>query len=1154
MLVYLLALAVLLVAALLAFGMAALLHLHGAALIIFVVVILLLGIVAAAVILILHFRATKNRELEADPSAAGGSGDLDLLLNDANRKLRASQQGAKTLDLLPLIYILGEQGAAKTTHVLHSGLDPELLAGTLPREGETVPTPVVNVWFTRQAAIIEAGNSIRQSSQQLTRLIEQTRPRAYRSAFGVGAASRAAVVCVSAEQILAADAGASLLTAARATGAQLREISRLLGTPLPVYVLVTKLDRVPHFAEYVRNLSNEEVRQILGTTLAKMDASAGVYADRAASELGGVLDLLCYSLGEFRVEMLARETAPDNAPSVYEFPREFGKLRKNLNQYLVELCKPSQLSANPYLRGFYFTGIRAQMVERMPAPVAAEERPHQDEGATQYLNISLGKSPVPARPAAQSVKVPTRVPQWTCLPRLLPEIILGDKSALSATQQTAPARFFRRFLFATLAVLFGIYTILLLVSYLNNSALESRIGDAARALQSAGTTSLSIPSLDDLQALDQLRQTIVQLDGYARDGIPLSYRFGLYQGDKLAARARNIYFDRFRPMLLNPAQANFVQYLRSLPDAPTASDDFSSYVAAYNPLKAYMVTAGNHEKSLAEFLTPVILKYWSGTRQVDSAQQQLAQKQIDFYGDELARRDPYAINPDTLAVAHARGYLSHFLAKTRIYQDMLNAADRTGPAVDFNRMYPGSAASVVDSYVVRAAFTRSGFTYMQDATRHPEKYVNGEPWVLRDQAGPSLDMAGISKDLTAKYSADFIKEWHTFLTRAQVVSCGGLHEAPARLNALSSPDSPMLALFYTVAHNTAVADPQIKAVFQPTQVLVDPNAADRLIGAGNTNYVNALLTLAGAVTQVAQNPAAGSESAAFAPVVSAASAADIATRQTAQTFSIDSQMHTENTVLALLQAPIQCAAKLPPSPGAQANGAGQKICGAVNGLLGKYPFAPNSTVLASLDEVNRVLAPDTGTVWSLYNGALKQYLVPSGAQYVQAPNPPLPVNAKFAQYFSRIAHISSDLYAPGGKDPTFGFTLRFLPSKGVQAATLVVDGQRIPSGASSQQFRWSGPEAHQASLVYDGNEVPAFQGTWALFQLVRSAPQITHSESGLRLNFPIDTSTSVAGHKIEQPGGSSKVVSFEISGPGAGLLPPDAFAGLGCVPTVVKAP
>ena len=68
--------------------------------------------------------------------------------------------------------------------------------------------------------------------------------------------------------MLVADAGQSLMASARATGSQLREISRLLGMPLAVYVIVTKLDRVPHFAEYVRNLSDGEARQVLGRAAA----------------------------------------------------------------------------------------------------------------------------------------------------------------------------------------------------------------------------------------------------------------------------------------------------------------------------------------------------------------------------------------------------------------------------------------------------------------------------------------------------------------------------------------------------------------------------------------------------------------------------------------------------------------------------------------------------------------------------------------------------------------------------------------------------------------------------------------------------------------------------------------------------------------------
>jgi type VI secretion system protein ImpL len=294
-----------------------------------------------------------------------------FLLDDANRKLRTAQhQGPKSLNALPLLYLLGEAGSAKTTIVLRSGLDPELIAGSAPREGDVSPTPLLNLWFTRQVAILEAGQAIRQSASMLDRLIARTRPKAYRSTFGSSAPVRAAVVCVSAEQFLAADAPTSSLAAARAVGAQLRQISRLLGAALPVYVVVTKLDRVLHFDEYVRHLSNDEVQQILGRTLAKSDASAGVYADKVSRELGSTLDSLAFALAEFRVEMLDRETEPKNAAGIYEFPREFAKLRKNLSQYLLELCKPSQLSANPYLRGFYFTGVRALMVDQIGGAAA----------------------------------------------------------------------------------------------------------------------------------------------------------------------------------------------------------------------------------------------------------------------------------------------------------------------------------------------------------------------------------------------------------------------------------------------------------------------------------------------------------------------------------------------------------------------------------------------------------------------------------------------------------------------------------------------------------------------------------------------------------------------------------------------------------------
>src|SRR5207248_9124016 len=56
--------------------------------------------------------------------------------------------------------------------------------------------------------------------------------------------------------------------------------------------------------------------------------------------------------------------------AVYRIPREFWKLRKQgvIIPFLLELCRPFQVGAAPFLRGFYFTGFR-------------EKTAHSDTGA-----------------------------------------------------------------------------------------------------------------------------------------------------------------------------------------------------------------------------------------------------------------------------------------------------------------------------------------------------------------------------------------------------------------------------------------------------------------------------------------------------------------------------------------------------------------------------------------------------------------------------------------------------------------------------------------------------------------------------------------------------------------------------------------------------
>ena len=177
------------------------------------ILLVALGAIAAGLILLFHLR-DKRRDA-ATRNMPGGS-DLDTLLRDAEHRLATAQRtGPRSLDALPLLYILGEANSAKTTAVIKSGFDPELLAGQVYRDQDVIQTPVVNIWYAHDSVFVEAGDAIRKAPALWNKLVRKTRPRAARSAMGKQAPVRAAVVCVSSELFL----GAAATEAALAAGA-----------------------------------------------------------------------------------------------------------------------------------------------------------------------------------------------------------------------------------------------------------------------------------------------------------------------------------------------------------------------------------------------------------------------------------------------------------------------------------------------------------------------------------------------------------------------------------------------------------------------------------------------------------------------------------------------------------------------------------------------------------------------------------------------------------------------------------------------------------------------------------------------------------------------------------------------------------------------
>jgi len=1128
--IYIITAVVLLICLVLSWLVGSLLHLQGTSLWVLRGILSLLCLAGAGLFLWFH-RKVKQEESGVGVAAAGT--EIDVLLREADRKLKASKAASTTIASMPVIFILGESGSAKTSIILHSGLEPELLAGQVYDGSDVASTGVLNVWFARKTVFIEVSATVAADAGSWARVLQKTRPSQIKSAFGKGQfASRAVLMCFDSERF--ASGGDALAVSARRFVSCLRQMAASLGADFPVYMLFTRMDRLPHFTEFVSNLTQSESGEILGATLPRRTGGQGLFVEEENNRINQTFDQLLYSLSEKRIEYLPREAAAERLPSIYEFPRELRKLRSVISSFLVELTKPTQLGANCFLRGYYFSGIRPVIIMESVAaatPATSTAVASGGGGATRMFRTADLQAQTQAQPAARVVQS-RKVPEWTFLPHLFNEVILRDRGALGASGQSAHVQVTRRILFGIAALLCLVVLMLAAISFSNNRSLEQSVTGSAESLAKTSPAPTDAPSLEQLQELEKMRATVADLQSYEKDGAPFSYRIGLYSGDRIYPDAHRLYFRYFQRLLLSSAQANMLVSLKQ-PPATRSSDDFQQM---YATLKTYLITTSHHEKADWSGFVPALLERSNIFRRTtDPTTQDLIRKQFAFYSTELFAANPYSSEIDTVSVERSRTYLKQFSGIETIYQAMLDDAGRGKSGINFNRQFPGSVQVVVDTYEVPAAFTKNAFQAMEKSMQNPEKF-RGEEWVLGPQTALNIPLESLRSQLPIRYYGDYAARWRAFLRSAHVVNYQDLKDAADKLTRLIGNDSPLLALFWLAKENTAVEAPAIRDVFDSVQTLAKDSSQEKLLGPGNQAYMGALSQLTSVITAVSSAPKP--DAALLGQGSQAASTARGTVTQVAQTFRIDTQGRIDAQVKQLMDDPIVKTEAALSAAGAMG---AEDACNMVNKVTAKYPFNPKANQQASLQEVQDIFRPQTGRLWALYDSQLKNILQRQGSQFV--PTGTVPVSPRFVNFMERAAQFTDTLFPNNSPTIHLTFALRQLPSKGIDQATIVIDGQTLAS-AARQQFVWSGSDTSSVSLTATSGAVTlpplTDQGPWSLFEFFQSADWTGGNPA--TLEWPLQLQF---GHKNINEGART-AVRYELDTQGAQVFRKGFLDGLHC--------
>lgn len=1043
-----------------------------------------------------------------------------------------------SLSQLPLYLIAGATGSGKTSTFLNAGIEPQLLAGQTRGDAPVMTTRVANLWIAHDVLFAEIGGRLFDGDlERWKRFLQGFRSESSQPVWKRVFNEERTLPEVRGVILFEDVSRFSGTTNATAVGQESRNIQDRMqaiadgfGFSIPVYVVFTKTDQILFFEDYFAKFPEAEASQVFGwlTTSEerRVDTKSTVWAETENRRLTKAFNSVNYRLSDRRVLHLLREGDPVRKPGVYEFPREFRRIRGSLVQFLTDAFKPNPLKAGAVLRGFFFTGTRLVEVE---APVAVGTGTGWSATSTGAGVTGLGATQIFRGDATEifrpEVTIPGKKPaggtglrqRWMFAKQLFLEVIPKDRVPSSvAVPSDRKLERYRTIAMAAAAGVAIVFAFIWLQSWFGNRAFLGDVREAAEAAKAVQKTSEGV-SVAGLQSLETLRRQVVRLE----EDPPMRLRWLLYSGNSVKNEARRLYFQRFQDLLLRDLNAQIVQRLSKLPSKPGVADPFDS---VYDGLKTHLTIT-----SAQCIPDPPVVSRVLKTEAEDTGvagegmRRQLVNQQIDFFAASLASGIPVHLTEDGGAKMRARSYLSQVKSIERIYAGILEDANKAVRGkVRLTDLVPNYAQTLNGPLEMIAAFSREGWSFVDKESKNGNRRAAGDACVLGTGGGLLANRqqdAETESAIRKLYLKDYKARWKQFVAAYTLVPYRGIDDAIRRLELLSGPKTPLLGLMGFVSSNTYFpeeqqpqglkeaatkvgekvglgslfkkgdqvsekvekvlnpSDPedsptQITRAFQPVHWVVPPGS-DAWINEKNTAYVNALAELRQGLLAIARSSGPLPDPAIHQPALQTFEKARESVRQLAIGFKPLGSEGVDEEVRELLDAPIIATRGFirdnpEKAKAGKLNGDLAALCAKMRGVLQKYPFSPTSTLDADLSEVSALFAPATGAIWKFQQESLGEYVIKQGREWVQKPEVQQPkIAQEVLTFLNRAQQISDAFYPAGATQPNLRYTLR--PQGGMDLEKtpllLIFDGKRVEFTKESRiqkEFVWPAPAGAQA--------------------------------------------------------------------------------------------
>ena len=684
---------------------------------------------------------------------------------------------------LPWYMFIGAPGSGKTTALINSGLKFPLK----DRLGDAAIRGVGGTrncdwWFTNEAVLLDtAGRYTTQESDQAAdragwsgflQLLKKFRPR--RPINGV-------LLTVSVADLLQQSA-AEREVHANTLRKRLQELHEQLGIRFPLYVLVTKTDLLAGFMDFFSNYGSEERAQVWGATFPFGEKASDSPPPNFAQEFAA----LEQRLNDRLIDRLQEERDPQRRALLYTFPQQFASLKVVLDEFLDKVFFPSRFEEKPLLRGVYFTSgtQEGNPIDRIMGTL----------GRAFRLEPRLL---APQRPSGKSFFIT----------RLLNDVIFPEAGIAGTNLKWERSRSLLQWsgLAAALIITLGCVAAWSM-SYSRNKAYVTEVRNKLTGIGKQVET-LSVTGNSDVVNLLPVLQSVQELaytPAVSGKSAPVSMGFGLYQGEKLTAAARDTYQRLLQDTFLPRLALRIEQLLRNNVNRPEA---------LYETLKAYIML-NDPEHFDRSALKSFISADWDENlpREVTTEQRTALQTHLNT----LFERGPPAspIVPNARLVEATRAAIARTPIERRVY----NRLRREGVGSQFPEFtiaqIVGPNAGIVCKRAsgkpltngVPGLFSYKGYydAFFKVADETSKQLADEEGWVLGLDEKQRVRGAGDkSRDrlfnaVRRLYLEDYARTWEDFvndirlemgLERRQVIQAASI---------LSAPDSPLPTLLKAI--------------------------------------------------------------------------------------------------------------------------------------------------------------------------------------------------------------------------------------------------------------------------------------------------------------------------------------------------------------------